>query len=87
MWAVKLCSNKIIQFLTGCASKQVVLYNCHKMVVVVAAVATVQSYAHVQLMGLLFLSYPTLDLVPKREHLVIIAWGFFPSQMPCLSPN
>ena len=53
------------------------MYNCHKMVVVVAAVATVQSYAHVQLMGLLFLSYPTLDLVPKREHLVIIAWGFF----------
>jgi len=34
MRAVKLCSNKILQFLTGCLLTQVVLYNGRKTVVV-----------------------------------------------------
>jgi len=61
-----------------CQQTQVVLYNGHKMVVVVvAAVATVQSYAHAQLMGLLFLSCPTLDLVPQKRTFSDYCMGFF----------
>jgi len=38
MQAVKLCTNKILQLLTGGRLMQVDLYNGHKMVVVVVVV-------------------------------------------------